>query len=129
VRVAACLLFLACGPAFEDGALSSADASSPRDSKWSAPAAAGLDAGHTDRASPDAFTAPEASQVDSSRDAYTSDVTLDSGSAPVLADAAPDASSVYAACVAAFLAGCDADPSACAYVTVQSECGPPPGGP
>ena len=42
-------------------------------------------------------------------------------------DSSPDAESAYARCVAAFVEGCQFDPSACAFVSLESECGPPPG--
>ncbi len=41
-------------------------------------------------------------------------------------EASPDAGSAYARCVAAFVAACSADPSACASVSVMQECGSPP---
>jgi hypothetical protein len=66
-----------------------------------------------------ASSTPETSTFPSMSEASSSDAPDAS------LDSSPDAESAYAMCVASFIRGCQSDPSACALVTVEAECGPP----
>ena len=114
------LVLLGCGGApFQTGEDTRPDLSdAPPASEASSSPSTGEDA--SSGPSADASTSERSSPL-----AVGSDSSVDSPDASL--DSSPDAESTYARCVAAFIEGCQSDPSACAFVSLAGECGPPPG--